>query len=62
MSTVTLAATQIACSWDLDQNIQKAETAVRAAASSGSSVVYFARPSIVNTFTKCALNPKHTTF
>ncbi|MBY0503957.1 MAG: hypothetical protein K2X03_08600 [Bryobacteraceae bacterium] len=24
--------------------------------------MYFARPSIVNTFTKCGVNPKHSTF
>ena len=28
MAIVTLAATQMACSWDLDDNIQKAEEQV----------------------------------
>ena len=35
MSNVTIAATQMACSWDQDENIQKAEDIVTAAAEDG---------------------------
>jgi len=39
MAFVTLAATQMACSWDLDDNIQKAEEQVTAAAEDGAQVI-----------------------
>lgn len=39
MAFVTLAATQMACSWDLDENIQKAEEQVTAAAEDGAQVI-----------------------
>ncbi|MEO1293722.1 MAG: N-carbamoylputrescine amidase [Pseudomonadota bacterium] len=39
MRTVTLAATQMACSWDRDANIAKAEALVRAAADNGAQVI-----------------------
>lgn len=39
MAIVTLAATQMACSWDLDENIQKAEEQVTAAAEDGAQVI-----------------------
>jgi N-carbamoylputrescine amidase len=39
MAIVTLAATQMACSWDLDDNIQKAEEQVTAAAEDGAQVI-----------------------
>jgi N-carbamoylputrescine amidase len=39
MAIVTLAATQMTCSWDLDDNIQKAEKQVTAAAEDGAQVV-----------------------
>ncbi len=39
MSKVTVAATQMACSWDRDENLAKAEALVRQAASRGAQVV-----------------------
>lgn len=39
MAIVTLAATQMACSWDLDDNIQKAEELVTAAAEDGAQII-----------------------
>lgn len=39
MRNVTLAATQMSCSWDIDQNITKAETLVRSAAAQGAQVI-----------------------
>lgn len=39
MRNVTLAATQFACSWDIDDNIARAETLVRAAAGDGAQII-----------------------
>ena len=39
MAIVTLAATQMACSWDLDENIQKAEDLVTLAAGDGAEII-----------------------
>jgi N-carbamoylputrescine amidase len=39
MRTITLAATQFACSWDAEANIDKAKALVRAAAAKGANVV-----------------------
>jgi N-carbamoylputrescine amidase len=39
MSTVTVAATQMACSWDRDANMARAETLIREAARRGANVV-----------------------
>jgi N-carbamoylputrescine amidase len=39
MAIVTLAATQMACSWDLDENIQKAEEQVISAAEDGAQII-----------------------
>ena len=39
MATVTLAATQFACSWDIPDNIAKAKAIVQAAAAKGANVV-----------------------
>ncbi|WP_299848825.1 N-carbamoylputrescine amidase [uncultured Roseovarius sp.] len=39
MSKVTVAATQMACSWDQDENIQKAEEIVNAAAEDGAQII-----------------------
>ena len=39
MAIVTLAATQMACSWDLDDNIQRAEAQVHAAAADGAQII-----------------------
>jgi N-carbamoylputrescine amidase len=39
MAIVTLAATQMACSWDLDDNIQKAEELVMSAAEDGAQII-----------------------
>ncbi|MEM7598348.1 MAG: N-carbamoylputrescine amidase [Pseudomonadota bacterium] len=39
MRPVTLAATQMACSWDIDDNIARAEGLVRAAAEAGAQVI-----------------------
>ncbi|WP_299866644.1 N-carbamoylputrescine amidase [uncultured Hoeflea sp.] len=39
MRNVTLAATQMACSWDLDQNIETAEHLVREAAGQGAQII-----------------------
>ncbi len=39
MAIVTLAATQMACSWDLDDNMQKAEEQVIAAAEDGAQII-----------------------
>jgi N-carbamoylputrescine amidase len=39
MAIVTLAATQMACTWDLDDNIQKAETLVTQAAEDGAEII-----------------------
>ncbi len=39
MRKVTVAATQMACGWDVNQNIQHAEQLVREAASSGAQII-----------------------
>lgn len=39
MRTVTLAATQMACSWDVEDNVARAEALVRRAAADGAQVV-----------------------
>ncbi|MCB2128017.1 MAG: N-carbamoylputrescine amidase [Rhodobacteraceae bacterium] len=39
MRDVTLAATQMACSWDADENIEKAEKLVIAAAEAGAQII-----------------------
>ena len=39
MSEVTVAATQMACTWDLEANLDKAEALVRDAASRGAQIV-----------------------
>ena len=39
MSQVTVAATQMACSWDIDSNVECAESMVREAASSGAQII-----------------------
>jgi len=39
MSTVTVAATQMACSWDRDANIARGEKLIREAASRGAQVI-----------------------
>ena len=39
MALVTVAATQMACSWDLDENIQKAEEQVVLAAEDGAEII-----------------------
>jgi N-carbamoylputrescine amidase len=39
MSTITLAATQMACTWDWDANVANAEKLIREAASRGAQVV-----------------------
>ena len=39
MRQVTLAATQFACSWDIDDNIAKAEALVRSAARDGAQII-----------------------
>ncbi|MCB2110389.1 MAG: N-carbamoylputrescine amidase [Defluviimonas sp.] len=39
MTLLTVAATQMACSWDLDANIARAEALVRAAAADGARII-----------------------
>ncbi len=39
MGTVTVAATQMACSWDRDANMARAEKLVREAAAKGAQVI-----------------------
>jgi N-carbamoylputrescine amidase len=39
MSLVTVAATQVACSWDLERNVDRAESLVRQAAGGGANLV-----------------------
>ena len=39
MRKLTVAATQMSCSWDADENIQKAEDLVRLAAEDGAQVI-----------------------
>lgn len=39
MRPVTLAATQMSCSWDIDDNISRAEALVRAAAGQGAQII-----------------------
>ncbi|MCB1883275.1 MAG: N-carbamoylputrescine amidase [Geminicoccaceae bacterium] len=39
MREVTVAATQMACSWDEDENVARAESLVRAAANQGAQVI-----------------------
>ncbi len=39
MRAVTIAATQMACSWDIDANITKAEALVRSAAEAGANII-----------------------
>jgi len=36
---VTVAVTQMSCTWDIDNNIQKAETIVRKAADQGARII-----------------------
>ena len=39
MRTVTLAATQFACGWDIEKNLARAETLVRQAAGQGAQII-----------------------
>ncbi|EIJ42133.1 N-carbamoylputrescine amidase [Beggiatoa alba B18LD] len=39
MRNVTVAATQMACTWDLDSNVARAETLIRQAAAQGANIV-----------------------
>jgi len=39
MNKVTLAATQMSCSWDIEENINKAESLVRSAAADGANII-----------------------
>ncbi|MGL4826546.1 MAG: N-carbamoylputrescine amidase [Vibrionaceae bacterium] len=39
MAKVTVAATQMACSWELEQNIERAEKLVRQAAAQGAQII-----------------------
>ena len=39
MTTVTVAATQMACDWDIEANVSRAEALVREAAASGAQVI-----------------------
>jgi N-carbamoylputrescine amidase len=39
MSIVTVAATQMACSWDRDANVARAEKLIREAAARGAQVI-----------------------
>ncbi|WP_437675793.1 N-carbamoylputrescine amidase [Sorangium sp. So ce131] len=39
MTTVTLAATQMACSWDTERNVQTAEALIREAAGKGAQII-----------------------
>ena len=39
MTDLTVAATQMACSWDLDQNLETAEGLIREAAEKGAQVI-----------------------
>jgi len=39
MSLVTVAATQMACSWDRDANVARAEKLIREAAARGANVI-----------------------
>src|ERR1700735_1259821 len=39
MSNITVAATQMACSWDRDANMARAEKLIREAASAGANVI-----------------------
>ena len=39
MVNITLSATQMACSWDIDDNIARAEALVRAAAANGAHII-----------------------
>ncbi len=39
MREVTIAATQMACSWDIDQNVETAERLVRQAADQGAQII-----------------------
>ena len=39
MVNITLSATQMACSWDIDDNIARAEALVRAEAADGAPII-----------------------
>ena len=39
MRTVTVAATQMACTWDTDENIATADRLVREAAAKGANII-----------------------
>ena len=39
MRKLTVSATQMACSWDLDENIQKAEELIQLAAEDGAQII-----------------------
>ena len=39
MANITLSATQMACSWDIDDNIANAEALVRDAAAHGAQII-----------------------
>jgi N-carbamoylputrescine amidase len=58
MSIVTVAATQMACSWDRDANIARAEKLIRAAAAKGAGVILIQELFETPYFCKDH-NPKH---
>jgi N-carbamoylputrescine amidase len=58
MSIVTVAATQMACSWDRDANIARAEKLIRAAAAKGARVILIQELFETPYFCKDH-NPKH---
>src|SRR5882757_2061244 len=58
MSTVTVAATQMACSWDRDANIARAEKLIREAAKCGAQVILLQELFETPYFCKDH-NPKH---
>ncbi len=39
MSQVTVAAIQMHCSWDTDANVERAESMIREAASTGAQII-----------------------
>ena len=39
MAIITFSATQMACSWDIDDSIARAEALVRAAAADGAQII-----------------------
>ncbi|MDX1400390.1 MAG: carbon-nitrogen hydrolase [Kiloniellales bacterium] len=57
--TVTVAATQMACSWDRDENLAKAEQLVRGAAAAGAQIILLQEVFSSHEFQFFEMKPDH---